>query len=298
MNLNQIRKEKSLAFSFKDNKPIYESLQNFISPNDCKIELEDIVKISANIDKKKQEEIRNLALSLKPWRKGPFQICDTFINSEWQSNIKYNILQPHLNLENKTVGDIGCNNGYYMFRMLKQNPKKIVGFDPSALTCMQFNFINKFIKSDIGYELLGVEHLPFYEHKFDTLFCLGVLYHRSDPIKTLKELKSSLNPNGELILDTMYIDIDGDFALSPKNRYCKIPNIYFIPTIKALQNWCERAKFKDFEILATKETDLAEQRKTDWIDGESLNNFLDKDNPKLTVEGYLAPKRIYVKCKI
>ena len=53
--------------------------------------------------------------------------------------------------------------------MLSQNPKKLVGFDPSALYKTQFDFINHFMKSDIVYEMLGVEHLPLYEHKFDTL---------------------------------------------------------------------------------------------------------------------------------
>lgn len=298
MHINEIRKERALAATFKDNKIIYEKVQAFLAPELSEIELEDVIKIKGNFSQKQEEEIYNLAQSLKSWRKGPFQIGSTFIDSEWQSFIKYNLIKEFFNLEDKIVGDIGCNNGYYMFRMLKEKPKKLVGFDPSFLNLMQFTFINKFIKSNIKFELLGVEHLPYFEHKFDTLFCLGVLYHRSDPIKTLKELKASLNPQGELILDTMYIDMEGDFALSPKNTYSKIPNIYFIPTIKALENWCERAKFKDFEILASKATDFNEQRKTEWIKGESLENFLDKNNAKLTVEGYLAPKRIYIKCNI
>lgn len=297
MKINELRKERALAANFKDNKIIYERLQAFSAPENCEIELEDIIKAKGNFSHEEEEEIFSLAQALKSWRKGPFQLGQTFIDSEWQSFIKYNLIKDFFNLENKIVGDIGCNNGYYMFRMLKEKPKKLVGFDPGFLNFMQFSFVNNFIKSDISYELLGVEHLPYFEHKFDTLFCLGVLYHRSDPIKTLKELKAGLNPQGEVILDTMYIDMEGEFALSPKNTYCKIPNIYFIPTIKALENWCERAKFKDFEILASKTTDLNEQRKTEWIKGESLNDFLDKENPALTVEAYLAPKRIYIKCK-
>ncbi|MDO5045801.1 DUF1698 domain-containing protein, partial [Campylobacter sp.] len=119
-----------------------------------------------------------------------------------------------------------------------------------------------------------------------------------DPIKTLKELKGSLNKGGELFLDTMYIDMQGEFALSPKKTYSKIPNIYFVPTTQALINWCERANFKSVEILATKDTDFNEQRKTQWILGQSLENFLDSQNPNLTVEGYPAPKRVYLKLGI
>lgn len=251
-------------------------------------------KIEINLDDF-SSEILNLALDLKPWRKGPFQINDLFIDSEWQSFIKFNLLKPYLNLKDKIVADVGCNNGYYMFRMLDFDPKSITGFDPSVLCFLQFSFINHFVKSNINYELLGVQDLPSYKTKFDTIFCLGVIYHRSDPIKMLKELRTSLNLGGEVFLDTMFIERDDEFVLSPKNRYSKITNIYFVPSIKALQNWCERAKFNNFEILAIKDTDLNEQRKTMWIEGESLNNFLDPNDPSLTIEGYPAPKRVYVR---
>ena len=260
--------------------------------------LGDAINIRANLGSKERDEAFRLAMDLRSWRKGPFSIDDIFIDSEWKSFVKYNLLEPHLNLEGKTVGDIGCNNGYYMFRMLKQKPKRLTGFDPGVISYLQFEFIDRFIDSGIRYELLGVEHLPEYGEKFDTLFCLGVLYHRSDPIKTLKELKGALNSGGELFLDTMYIEGGEDLVLSPKNAYSKIPNIYFVPTVSALMNWCERANFKDVEILATKPTDSDEQRKTEWILGQSLGDFLDPADPGLTIEGYPAPRRIYVRLSI
>jgi tRNA (mo5U34)-methyltransferase len=260
--------------------------------------LGDAINIRANLGSKERDEAFRLAMDLRSWRKGPFGIDDIFIDSEWKSFVKYNLLEPHLNLEGKTVGDIGCNNGYYMFRMLKQKPKRLIGFDPGVISYLQFEFIDRFIDSSIRYELLGVEHLPEYGEKFDTLFCLGVLYHRSDPIKTLKELKGALNSGGELFLDTIYIEGGEDLVLSPKNAYSKIPNIYFVPTVSALMNWCERANFKDVEIVATKPTDSDEQRKTEWILGQSLGDFLDPADPGLTIEGYPAPRRIYVRLSI
>ena len=269
-------------------------------PNlDANLDFGDVVRIfSQNATDEFKANIRQTALNLRPWRKGPFEIFETFIDSEWQSFIKFNILKPHLNLRDQVVADVGCNNGYYMFRMLEHSPKKLVGFDPSVRTFLQFSFLNKFAKSPIKYELKGVEDLPNYEHKFDTIFCLGVIYHRSDPIKMLKDLKQSLNKGGEVFLDTMYIGGDGEFALTPRKTYSKIPNIYFVPTIKALQNWCERANFSSFEILETKPTNLSEQRKTEWILGESLENFLDPNDPNLTIEGYEAPKRVYVRISV
>jgi len=278
-------------------KPLLERISN-IPKYAREFALGDAINIRANLSSKERDEAFRLAMDLRSWRKGPFGIDDIFIDSEWKSFVKYNLLEPHLNLEGKTVGDIGCNNGYYMFRMLKQKPKRLIGFDPGVISYLQFEFIDRFIDSSIRYELLGVEHLPEYGEKFDTLFCLGVLYHRSDPIKTLKELKGALNSGGELFLDTMYIEGGEDLVLSPKNAYSKIPNIYFVPTVSALMNWCERANFKDVEILATKPTDSDEQRKTEWILGQSLGDFLDPADPGLTIEGYPAPRRIYVRLSI
>ncbi|WP_270983024.1 tRNA 5-methoxyuridine(34)/uridine 5-oxyacetic acid(34) synthase CmoB [Campylobacter helveticus] len=257
-------------------------------------------KLTQNVeiatDKSQNALIKEIALNLKPWRKGPFKIDELFIDTEWQSFIKFDILKPFMSeIKDKIVADVGCNNGYYMFKMLEFSPKQIVGFDPSVKYHLQFKLINTLIKTNIKYELLGVEDLPNYALKFDVIFCLGVIYHRSDPVKMLKDLKKSLNPNGIVFLDTMYIESEEEIALVPQNTYSKIPNIYFVPSIKALRNWCLRAGFKEFEVLATKKTDKKEQRKTAWIDSYSLENFLDPKDENLTCEGYEAPKRVYVR---
>jgi tRNA (mo5U34)-methyltransferase len=232
---------------------------------------------------------------MKPWRKGPFAIGDLTIDSEWRSDIKYNLLHEHFDISGKVVGDIGCNNGYYLFRMQTHAPARLVGFDPSAYYYSQFQFLDRFLRSTIVYEMLGVEHVEHYEHRFDTLFCLGVLYHRPDPVGALKSLRKGLHPGGELILDTFMIDGDDAIALTPRDRYSKIGNVYFIPTVRALENWCYRAGFDTVEVLAIRTTDTREQRKTDWIATQSLEDFLDPTDPTRTVEGYPAPKRVYIK---
>ncbi len=295
MNINEILKERQKWFEWKNIKPIYLKLKEFKNEK-CKVEnvkSDDVIEILT--DEKLTPEIKDLAKMMKPWRKGPFKINDLFIDTEWRSYIKWNIIKPHLNLKNGDVLDVGCNNGYYMFRMLEHTPKSITGFDPSALFKLQFEFINSFIKSSIEYKLLGVEHIPFYGKKFDTIFCLGVLYHRPDPVTMLKELKAGLNPGGEVILDTLIIEGDGETALCPVT-YQKMKNVYFIPTLKALYNWIEKAKFKDIEFIGKRYTDLEEQRKTEWIDGASLESFLNEDLSK-TAEGYPPPLRVYLKLK-
>jgi len=288
--IEDILQKRAKWFEWKNIKPIYEKIKQWKMGNGkWEYNIGDIIEIKGD----KNPKIEELAKMLMPWRKGPFKINDLLIDSEWKSYIKWNTLIPHLDLQNKDILDVGCNNGYYMFRMLEMNPKSITGFDPSALFNLQFEFINSFIKSDIEYKLLGIEHIPYYEKKFDVIFCMGVLYHRRDPIDMLKELKAGLKQNGEVILDTLIIEGSGEYTLSPL-RYAKMKNVYFIPTLKALYNWIKRAGFSNIKYIGKRYTTTNEQRKTDWIEGESLESFLNKEQTK-TIEGYEPPLRVYLK---
>ena len=298
IDLNKLRQEREKCIEWKNIKPRWEAIKELPTVNDIEIKIGDAIEvISNNLSKEDEKYIYDTAKLIQPWRKGPFQISTTFIDSEWQSHIKYDLIRPYFDIKDKIVGDIGCNNGYYLFKMMAEKPKKLVGFDPSSIPYCQFKFLDHFIQSGIKYELLGVEHVEFYEHKFDVLFCLGVLYHRPDPIGSLKSLYKGLNFGGELILDTFMIDGEDEICLTPKKRYSKIPNIYFIPTVNALKNWCYRAGFEEVEVLEISKTKLEEQRKTEWINTESLDDFLDNEDNNKTVEGYPAPKRVYIKAK-
>lgn len=301
MNLETLQKKKNQCREWKNVQPWYEQILKIsqIKKENLAIDYGDWFSVGKreDLNTEEYELLVNAAKKLIPWKKGPFNLFGLEIDSEWQSNIKYNLIRPHFNLKDKVVADIGCNNGYYMFRMLEDKPKRLIGFDPSPLTLHQFEFVNHFVKSDIVYEMLGVEHLEFYNHKFDFIFMLGVLYHRADPVGTLKSLARGLNSKGEILIDTFMIDGDDEICLTPNKRYSKIPNIYFIPTIFALKNWLSRAGFENIEVLATTVTTNEEQRTTPWSFDQSLEDYLDPNDNTKTIEGYPAPKRVYVKAK-
>lgn len=301
MNLEELQKKKDDCRNWKNVQPWFEQLNKAreIKTDELFVDYGDWFTIGKreDITQEQYDLIEETAKKLIPWRKGPFNLFGLEIDSEWQSNIKYNLIRPHFNLKDKVVADIGCNNGYYMFRMLEDKPKRLIGFDPSALTLHQFEFINHFVKSEIVYEMLGVEHLEYYNHKFDFIFMLGVLYHRPDPVGTLKSLARGLNSKGEILIDTFMIDGDEELCLTPNKRYSKIPNIYFIPTIPALKNWLVRAGFENIEVIATTVTTNEEQRKTKWSFDQSLDDFLDPNDSSKTIEGYPAPKRVYIKAR-
>lgn len=251
-------------------------------------------------DKDGSDEQRQLLkqqlTTLMPWRKGPFNLFGVFIDSEWQSNIKWARIKDHIKpLDNKLVLDIGCGNGYYGWRMLGANAKQVVGLDPTLLFAMQFAAIKKYLPdSAIDIIPFGIQALTDTVLNFDTVFSMGVIYHRRDPIEHLRQLMSCLRPGGELVLETLVIESDDIEVLIPDKRYAKMNNVWAIPNTSALLNWVNDAGFHHARVIDVSKTTSNEQRRTEWMKFESLNDFLDKQDKSKTIEGYPAPTRAIV----
>ena len=245
-----------------------------------------------DLDQGQFKRLENLMKKFKPWRKGPYHIHGLHIDTEWRSDFKWDRLSEHISdLSGKYVLDIGCGSGYHLWRMRGAGAKFVVGIDPTQLFLMQFNAIKHFIDDDQVHLLpLGVEQLPELK-AFDTVFAMGVLYHRRSPIDFLYQLKAQLVKGGELVLETLIVDGDENTVLVPGERYAKMRNVWFLPSEKAMCAWLERCGFSNVRVVNTDITALDEQRKTEWIDTESLQDFLDPNDSSKTIEGYPAPKR-------
>jgi len=234
-----------------------------------------------------------------PWRKGPFEIFGINIDAEWRSERKWNRVLPELpDLQDKIVADIGCNNGYYMFRMARHDPKLVLGFEPYLQHYFAFKTLNSFAGiRNLSAELLGVEHITLFPNCFDVVFLMGILYHRSSPVDVLRDIRTAMNPEGVLIVESQGIPGDEPVALFPEHRYAKVPGTYFVPTGACLANWLSRAGFSDVQIFYSHPMSSEEQRRTEWMVFESYENFIDSSEPALTVEGHPAPVRIFAKAK-
>ena len=233
---------------------------------------------------------------LRPWRKGPYGLFGIDIDTEWNSDIKWDRLAPHIApLEGRRVLDIGASSGYYMFRMAAGLPKMVLGIDPQILFYFQYLALQKYMQiTGLYFIPAKMEELPVLKNYFDTVFCMGVIYHRKSPVDTLKEIHDSMRSGGELVMETLIIDGDSETALFPVDRYAKMRNVFFIPSVPCLTNWMTRAGFTNIRCVDISPTTLAEQRKTDWVTTESLEMFLDPNDPTKTVEGYPAPLRAVV----
>lgn len=259
-----------------------------------------IIDGAVQIDTKFIEEQKILFLdickALHPWRKGPFLIDDIFLDGEWRSDQKWSRIEKELpDMENKIIADFGCNNGYYLYRMLQSKPKSILGCDPNARFFLQYEFLNTLCSnSSLFYEMAGVEHLPLLPKMFDIFFCMGVIYHRKDPITMLQHIKDSIKPSGTAVIESITIPGISDVCLFPKDRYSQMRNVYFIPTSITLVNWMERVGFQDVRIIDESQTTIDEQRKTQFATFASLESFLDPTDSTKTVEGYSSPRRTVV----
>lgn len=239
-----------------------------------------------------------------PWRKGPYELFGILVNTEWRSDFKWQRIQPHLSpLKNRRVLDVGCGNGYHMWRMLGEGAQLVIGADPSQFFVAQFRAIKRYAGEDLPIHLLPFksEQLPAFaqEYKgigFDTVFSMGVLYHRASPVTHLQELRSFLRKGGELVLETLVVEGDEQTALVPEGRYAKMRNVWFIASTGFLIRLLERVGFVDCRVVDETVTSLDEQRKTDWMTFESLSDFLDPTDNTKTIEGYPAPRRATIIC--
>jgi tRNA (mo5U34)-methyltransferase len=262
------------------------------------IDLENGVRIGTpdDISEEQRQRLEQQLRGLHPWRKGPFDIFGIHIDTEWHSDWKWDRIQPHLlDLRGRQILDIGSGNGYFCLRMLGAGASLAIGIDPSKLFTMQFHALKHFLGNIPAYVLpLGIEHLPEKLAAFDTVFSMGVLYHRRSPIDHLYELRGSLRPGGELVLETLVIDGNDGQVLVPENRYAQMRNVWFIPTCSTLVGWMKRCGYKEVRVVDVTHTTLDEQHSTSWMSFDSLPQFLDPDDASKTIEGYPAPRRAVI----
>ena len=241
---------------------------------------------------------------LHPWRKGPYLLHGVFIDTEWRSDWKWERLLPHIDsLSGRRVLDVGCGNGYHCWRMLGAGAQWVVGIDPTPLFLAQFEAVRRLLSTAQGATPslhrvcqlpLGIEDVPAQLRAFDTTFSMGVLYHRRSPIEHLQALRDTLRPGGQLVLETLVIDGSDGELLIPEDRYAKMRNVWFIPSVGMLERWLRRVGFRDVRTVDVTVTRTEEQRSTEWMQFESLRDFLDPADPTLTIEGYAAPCRAVV----
>ncbi len=272
-----------------------DALASLSQTSTSSIELKDRITIGLadDCDHQTVASLESALRALIPWRKGPFNIHGIHIDTEWRSDWKWDRVLPHLtSLENRNILDIGCGNGYHCLRSYGAGARRVIGIDPSPRFIVQFLMIKHFLGNiPVDVLPLGIESLPKKMEYFDTTFSMGVFYHRRSPMDHLRELKETLKPGGQLVLETLLIDGKSGEVLVPEGRYAMMNNVWFIPSAETLMLWLTKCGFKHPRLVDSQKTSLDEQRATDWMQYHSLAHFLDPADPNKTIEGYPAPLR-------
>lgn len=245
-------------------------------------------------------QFTDILKGLHPWRKGPFDLFGVHIDTEWRSDWKWNRLIDHIEpLRGRRVLDVGCGSGYHCWRMRGAGAELVIGIEPTPLFVVQFFALQKYIRDHCVSVLpMRIETLPKKLQFFDSTFSMGVLYHRRSPFDHLLELRDTLRPGGELVLETLVIDGDEGEVLVPEDRYARMGNVWFLPSCPTLSLWLRKVGFQDIRLINVSTTSIDEQRQTDWMTFHSLGQFLDSSDPKKTIDGYPAPKRAIFSARV
>ncbi|MDX8386907.1 MAG: tRNA 5-methoxyuridine(34)/uridine 5-oxyacetic acid(34) synthase CmoB [Ghiorsea sp.] len=246
-----------------------------------------------------KESVKDALKLMHPWRKGPFDLFGVHINTEWRSDWKWERVLPHISpLKDKVVLDIGCGSGYHLWRMMGEGAKVGIGIDPTPLFSFHFASVKRYQPQAPSFLIpTGIDEMPDAMACFDTVFSMGILYHRREPLEHLYKIKSLLKEGGELVLETLVVDGDETTCLMPTGRYAKMRNVWFIPSVAMLEIWLKRVGFKDVRCVDVNRTSIEEQRATEWMTFESLDDFLDPTDKHKTIEGYQAPTRAVMVAK-
>lgn len=255
----------------------------------------DTIKVDAN-DPADSRLIRDQLLKLLPWRVGPWQFAGVDVDSEWRSHFKWQRIAASVYFDNAKVLDVGCNNGYFGFKAIVAGAAWVMGVEPFLLYNVQHEVFRRYHSDPaaIGVMPISEAQIPDGIEAFDVALSMGVLYHRSDPVGHLRRLHGSLRRRGQLVLETMAIDSADPDVIVPEGKFAKMRGVWFVPSIGMLKRWLRRIGFDEIRIIDVSVTSDREQRRTDFMPFESLSDFVDSKNQKLTVEGYPMPSRVVI----
>jgi tRNA (mo5U34)-methyltransferase len=118
-------------------------------------------------------------------------------------------------LAGKRVLDVGTFDGFYAFLAEARGATRVVGVDNEQYVAWVngrfgvdlapaagFDAIHAALDSNVAYERLDVVDVDRLDETFDLALCFGMLHRVTDPVGVLRALAATLDPGGEILVET------------------------------------------------------------------------------------------------
>lgn len=174
----------------------------------------------------------------------------------------------HFDYRSADVLDLGCNEGYFLFEMLKRGARSGLGLEGRAENIEKARFIE---------ETLGIKRCELREadvlnvdlgtERYDIVLLLGLIYHVEDPIGLLRRaakatrrflfLETQLCKSGQPIkfgwgVPDVYHDADAYLVLHEErddNPLASMGGLSMIPNLNAVTTMMRQCGFRDIVHL-------------------------------------------------
>lgn len=132
-----------------------------------------------------------------------------------------------------SVLDIGCNAGFYAFKLLERGAK-VTGVDHDAGYLAQAKFAADALGHDLELVQMDVYDLDLLAESFDFVLFMGVFYHLRHPLYGLE--KAAARAKRRFIFQTMVrgspdvLDVDPDYPIADRSpfEHPGFPSMYFV----------------------------------------------------------------------
>ncbi len=183
------------------------------------------------------------------------------INSPGYCLNKWARIKPTLediNVNDKSVLDLGCSDGYFSFESSKIGAKHVLGIDLDPLRIKRAKFIKDVHNvKNVHFETMSVYELPI-QKTYDLTLCLGLLHRIPDMESCLDKLSEITNT-----VVSEFKTLDGDKSIKKfhgETKLNKYNTLYYTPTKKYVIEYMEKIGFTKNKIIEDVQSELKYRR--------------------------------------
>jgi tRNA (mo5U34)-methyltransferase len=172
----------------------------------------------------------------------------------------------------RSVLDIGAFDGFYSFMAEQHGAKRVVAVDNEQYVdwvrarfgvelqgSAGFQAIAQLTGSRVDYHRMDALDVGDLDERFDVALCFGILHRVTDPVALLQALADTLEPGGEIVLETYGSRLDQDTPAievrEPGDVYARDDFVYWGFPAESLRRLGRIVGLADVEILDEVEID-------------------------------------------